>query len=66
MSIAAGARLGPYEIVAPIGAGGMGVTRTQYDVTADGRFLINVAASNAPQPPVTVVQNWTAKLSRNQ
>ncbi len=27
MTIAAGTRLGPYEILAPLGAGGMGVTR---------------------------------------
>ena len=54
MTLAAGARLGPYEILAPIG----------YDVTRDGnRFLRN---SGLPQnsSPITLVTNWTAELEK--
>jgi serine/threonine protein kinase len=40
-----------------------GVTRRQYDVSRDGRFLINM---NPPEtqamPGITLVQNWKAKL----
>jgi hypothetical protein len=40
-----------------------GVTRRQYDVSRDGRFLINKLYDD-PQAAahVTLVQNWTAKL----
>ena len=30
----------------------------QYDVAADGRFLINVNADEASTAPITVIQNW--------
>ncbi len=40
-----------------------GVTRNQYDVTTDGRFLINTVAES-PNTAITLVQNWTAKLPR--
>ena len=40
-----------------------GITRRQYDVTSDGRFLINVnIADTTRQPGITVVQNWTSRL----
>jgi Tol biopolymer transport system component len=41
----------------------VGVTRSQYDVARDGRFLMNVAAGvDARQPSITLVENWTLKL----
>lgn len=55
MSLAAGSRLGPYEITAQIGAGGMGGVyypapqdgRGVYDVAGDGkRFLMIKSADN--------------------
>jgi Tol biopolymer transport system component len=40
-----------------------GITRTQYDVLPDGRFLMNNAiAGSEKQSLITVVQNWTRKL----
>jgi len=40
-----------------------GVTRSQYDVMPDGRFLINVASpASERQSSITLVQNWTQKL----
>jgi hypothetical protein len=30
----------------------------QYDVAADGRFLINVAASDLASAPLTLILNW--------
>jgi eukaryotic-like serine/threonine-protein kinase len=35
-----------------------------YDVTADGRFLINVAADDGLTSPITIVQNWAAGLKK--
>jgi hypothetical protein len=46
-----------------IGASGF-PARAQYAVAADGRFPINVAADDAVTPPITIVQNWDAALSK--
>ena len=40
------------------------LTRAQYAVAPDGRFLVNMALDNAVTAPITVVQNWTAGLKR--
>ncbi len=42
MTLAAGARLGPYEIVAPIGAGGMGEVYRARDTRLDRTVAIKV------------------------
>jgi hypothetical protein len=33
----------------------------QYDVAADGRFLINVNTDEANTSPITIIQNWQPK-----
>jgi len=33
-------------------------------VAADGRFLMNVVASDAAVSPITLILNWTALLPR--
>jgi len=38
--------------------------RAQYDVTHDGRFLLNVPVADAPVPPITVILNWTSGLQK--
>ena len=42
MSLAAGIRLGPYEITAQIGAGGMGSARGPRDEPAEERARVGV------------------------
>jgi hypothetical protein len=32
--------------------------RQQYDVSKDGRFLLNVLAEGGSMPPITVLLNW--------
>ena len=103
MALAAGTRIGAYEIAALIGVGGMGevyratdtnygtlmaagvavrgaafepgipvglfqpriwgggtnTLRQQYDVAADGRFLVNVAIGEESTVPITLLMNWT-------
>jgi Tol biopolymer transport system component len=38
--------------------------RGQYDVSRDGRFLINTVTSEAATVPIVVVQNWTPDSQR--
>jgi hypothetical protein len=38
--------------------------RAQYDVTSDGRFLLNVSVEDAQASPLTVFLNWAAGLKR--
>src|SRR5258706_1244088 len=44
MSLSAGTRLGPYEILAPIGAGGMGEVYRARDTRLDRDVAIKIAA----------------------
>ena len=53
-------RLATGASVAPAGF----LARAQYDVAADGRFLMNIAADDAVTSPITVVLNWDAALQR--
>ena len=70
MAVSVAANGGPPQLGAPVALfqprilyGGtlpIGIT-WQYDVAQDGRFLINVAASDAVTAPITVIQNWRAE-----
>jgi Tol biopolymer transport system component/tRNA A-37 threonylcarbamoyl transferase component Bud32 len=43
----------------------VGLSRRQYDVTADGqRFILNAAVEEQSAAPITLVQNWTAKAPK--
>jgi dipeptidyl aminopeptidase/acylaminoacyl peptidase len=50
----------PSRLTTGIGVGGF-MSRAQYAVAGDGRFLLNVA-DDAAAAPITIVQNWTAGL----
>ena len=42
-----------------------GLTRTQFDVARDGRFLINTTvANNGRQAGITLIQNWASRLPK--
>ena len=52
MPLARGSRLGPYEIVAPIGEGGMGEVYKARDTRLDRVVAIKVSsAKREPWPP---------------
>jgi serine/threonine protein kinase len=51
MPLATGTRLGPYEILAPIGAGGMGEVYKAKDTRLDRTVAIKVLASHLSQNP---------------
>jgi Tol biopolymer transport system component len=36
--------------------------RAQYDVTRDGRFLVNTVLDNAATAPITLIQNWRPEV----
>src|SRR5512136_1094949 len=51
MAIASGTRLGPYEIIAPIGAGGMGEVYKAKDTRLDRTVAIKVLPEYLAQDP---------------
>src|SRR6266704_1595302 len=51
MTISAGTRLGPYEIVAPIGAGGMGEVYKARDTRLDRNVAVKVIAADHSAAP---------------
>ena len=61
---------GPVSLFRPPLATGANVTvgrllsRPQYAVAADGRFLINVSTEDAVAFPITIVQNWTLAVKK--
>ena len=40
------------------------ISKPQYAVASDGRFLMNLAVEGATAPPITVVLNWDAALKK--
>jgi hypothetical protein len=40
------------------------MSKPQYAVASDGRFLMNMAVEGATAPPITVVLNWDAALKK--
>ena len=45
-----------------IAGGGINVADiSEYAVSADGRFLINVPAGDSTTAPITLIQNWRAE-----
>ncbi len=59
MSLASGARLGPYEIVAPLGVGGMGQVFKGRDTRLNRTVAIKVIAAGAASTP-----EWSARFER--
>ena len=51
MSLAAGTRLGPYEIVAPVGAGGMGEVYRAQDTRLERTVAVKVLSSQLSSSP---------------
>ena len=51
MTIEAGTRLGPYEVIAPIGAGGMGEVYKATDTRLDRIVAIKVLPEHLAESP---------------
>jgi dipeptidyl aminopeptidase/acylaminoacyl peptidase len=49
-----------FETRVPFGAANP-YNRPQYDVTADGRFLVNVTSGESTISPITLLLNWNAR-----
>ena len=59
MSLAQGTKLGPYEIVAPLGAGGMGEVYKATDTRLNRTVAIKILPSH-----VTVDEDMKARFDR--
>ena len=70
MPLAVGVRLGPYQVLAALGGGGMGEVyrardaRLGRDASADGKrfVLLQPVGSNPSAMGITIVQNWFAEF----
>jgi hypothetical protein len=40
------------------------LNRAQYDITRDGRFLVNTTLEGSTPPPISVILNWDALLKK--
>jgi eukaryotic-like serine/threonine-protein kinase len=56
MTLAPGTRLGPYEILAPIGAGGMGEVYRAWDNKLDRYVAIKVLPEFVASDPATLAR----------
>jgi len=66
MTLSAGARLGPYEILDPLGAGGMGEVYRARDTRLERQVVVRRVATveDLTASPLTVVLNWTSDLKK--
>ena len=46
------------------GGGTQGYNRPQYDVSSDGRFLINTTVEESVTSPITLLLNWKPPVAR--
>ena len=69
MPLRPGTRFGHYEVLAPLGAGGMGEvyrardTKLGRDVASSGRFIM-LSDPRVPTSQFTIVLNWFEELKR--
>jgi len=77
MALAPGTKLGQYEVIAPIGAGGMGEVSTVdsgnrldvsrgYDASADGNefFAVRDVSKSDPERRLVVITDWASTQPR--
>jgi eukaryotic-like serine/threonine-protein kinase len=56
MSLAAGVRLGPYEILSPLGAGGMGEVYRAHDARLDRDVAVKILPSHLADDPIALAR----------
>jgi len=58
MSLAPNTRLGPYEILGPLGAGGMGEVYRAHDARLERTVAIKVVPENVSRDPAALERFW--------
>ena len=63
--LSSGTRLGPYEILSPIGATALLAYRKDYAPAADGlKFLVATVPEDKSTVPLEIVLNWAAGIGK--
>ena len=66
VTISVGSRLGPYEIVAPLGAGGMGEVWRARDTRLERSVAIKVLPAEFAEPEIAAEKDGPARFAQFQ